>query len=57
MSLLLIYITSGVKEVALPSVCLRWHLKTLYGCALVSILGAYCILKGHSEGEKSAQDV
>lgn len=57
MSLLLVYIFSAVKEVALPSACLSWHLKTLYDFAFVSILGAYPILKGHCEGEKSAQNV
>ena len=56
MSLLLVYIFSAVQEAALPSDCLSWHLKTSYDFALVSILGAYPILKGHYEGEKSAQN-
>lgn len=57
MSSLLVYISSAVKEVGLPSVCLHWHLKASYGFALVSILGAYPILRCYCEGEKSVQDV
>jgi len=49
--------TSAVKEVALPSVCFTWHLKTSHASALVFIPGAYPILEGHHEGEKGAQDV
>lgn len=57
MSLLHVYMFSAVKEVAVQSVCLSWHLKPSCGFALISILGACPVLKGHCEGEKSAQDV